>query len=115
FAEFAAEIRDGVSHLVIMPEYDEHLTARVLASVGDVLASRRVARAGWQRWTDRVTCESEGTIRPLSYHWPDGGPLWVRAAVGTFRVITAPPALRLWRVVLDRVDAPPPITPIPTT
>ena len=115
FAEFAAELRDGVSHVVVMPEYEEHLTTRVMASVADVLASRRTPRAGMQRWTDRVTCESEGTIRPLSYHWPDGGPLWVRAAVGTFRVVTTPPALRLWRAVLERVDGPPPVTPIPTT
>jgi hypothetical protein len=115
FAEFAAEVRDGVSHVVIMPEYDEHLAARVLASVGDVLASRRLPRAGLQRWTDRVTCESEGMIRPLSYHWPGGGPFWVRATVGAFRVITTRPALRLCRAVLERVDGPPRVSPIPTT
>jgi hypothetical protein len=115
FAEFAAEVREGVSHVVIMPEYDEHLAARVLASVGDVLASRRLPRAGLQRWTDRVTCESEGTIRPLSHHWPDGGPFWVRATIGAFRVITTRPALRLCRAVLERVDGPPRVSPIPTT
>ena len=115
FAEFAAEVRDGASHVVIMPEYDEHLTARVLASIADVLASRRLPRAGLQRWTDRVTCESEGTIRPLSHHWPGGGPFWARAAVGTFRVITTRPALRVWRAVLERVDRPPRVSPIPTT
>jgi len=114
FAEFAAEVRDGVSHVVIMPEYDEHLAARVLASVADVLGPQRTRRRT-ERWTDRVSCESEGTIRPLSYHWPDGGPLWVRAAIGTFRVVSAPPVLRMWRAVLARVDAPPAITPIPTT
>jgi hypothetical protein len=115
FAEFAAEVRDGLSHIVVMPEYQEHLAARVLASVADVLASYRVPRAGWQRWTDRVSCESDGAIRPLTYHWPDGGPLWVRVAIGTFRVITAPALLRVWRVVLERVDGPPPVSPIPTT
>jgi hypothetical protein len=115
FAEFAAEVREGVSHVVIMPEYDEHLAARVLASIGDVLASRRLPRAGLQRWTDRVTCESEGTIRPLSYHWPDGGPFWVRATIGAFRVVTTRPALRVCRAVLERIDGPPRVSPIPTT
>ena len=114
FAEFAGEVRDGVSHVVIMPEYDEHLTARVIASVADVLGPQRTP---WrtERWTDRVSCESEGIVRPLSYHWPDGGPFWVRAAVGTFRVVSAPPALRLWRAVLARVDGAPRVTPIPTS
>src|SRR5215471_5704198 len=87
FAEFAGDVRDGVSHVVIMPEYDEHLTARVLASVADVLGPQRTP---WrtERWTDRVSCQSEGTIRPLSYHWPDGGPFWVRAVIGTFRIVS---------------------------
>jgi hypothetical protein len=114
FAEFAAEVREGVSHVVVMPEYDEHLAARVMASVADVLGPQRRLRRT-ERWTDRVSCESAGTVRPLSYHWPDGGPLWVRAAIGTFRVVSAPPALRLWRAVLGRVDSPPPVTPIPTS
>jgi len=114
FAEFAAEVRDGVSHVVIMPEYDDHLAARVLASVADVLGPQRTRRQT-ERWTDRVSCESEGMVRPLSYHWPDGGPLWVRAAIGTCRLVSAPPALRLWRAVLARVDRPPSVTPIPTT
>ncbi len=113
FAEFAAEVRDGASHVVIMPEYDQHLSARVLASVSDALGPQRTPRRT-ERWTDRVSCESKGTVRPLSYHWPDGGPLWVRAAIATFRLMSAPPALRLLRAVLTRVDSPPPVTPIPT-
>jgi hypothetical protein len=114
FADFAAEVREGVSHVVVMPEYDEHLAARVMASVADVLGPQRRLRRT-ERWTDRVSCETGGAVRPLSYHWPDGGPLWVRAAIGTFRVVSAPPALRLWRAVLGRVDSPPPVTPIPTS
>jgi hypothetical protein len=114
FVEFAAEVRDGVSHVVVMPEYDEPLVARVLESVADVLNPQRKPRRT-ERWTDRVTCESEGLVRPLSHHWPDGGPLWVRAAIGTFRLVSAPPALLLWRAVLARVDGAPSVTPIPTT
>lgn len=114
FAEFAAEVRGGVSHVVIMPEYDEPLPARVLQSVADVLGPQRKQRRT-ERWTDRVTCESEGLVRPLSYHWPDGGPLWVRAAIGTFRLVSATPALLVWRAVLSRVDGPPSVTPITTT
>jgi hypothetical protein len=113
FAEFTAEVRDGVSHVVVMPEYDDHLTARVMASVADMLGPQRTLH-GTERWTDRVSCESAGTVRPLTYHWPDGGPILLRAAISTFRVVSAPPALRLWRAVLRRSDGPPSVTPIPT-
>jgi hypothetical protein len=115
FAEFAAEVRDGVSHVVVMPEYDEHVTTRILASAAHVMASYPTWREGWRQWTDRVSCETDGEVRPLTYHWPNGGPLWVRAAVGTFRVATTPAALRVWRALLERGgDGPPPVSPIPT-
>lgn len=72
FAEFAAEVRDGVSHIVVMPEYQRNLAGRILDSAADIFASHAHA-AGRQRWVDRVSCEWEGHVRPLSYHWPDGG------------------------------------------
>jgi hypothetical protein len=114
FAEFTAEVRDGVSHVVVMPEYGDHLAARVIASLADVLRPQRTLH-GTERWTDRVSCESAGTVHPLTYHWPDGGPLLVRAAIRAFGVVSAPWALRLWRAVLRRLDSPPSVTPIPTS
>src|SRR5262249_3878293 len=114
FAEFAAEIRDGVSHVVVMPEYQEHLAARVAASANDALAWHRPLPSGWQRWTDRVSCEFEGGISPLSCHWPDGGPLWVRSSVAAFKVLTCAPLMRVWQSVLRRCEGEPAISPIPT-
>jgi hypothetical protein len=114
FAEFAAEIRDGVSHVVVMPEYQQHLAARIVESANDVLASYRTTSTRWQRWTDRVSCEFEGNVRPLSHHWPDGGPLWVRSAIATFKIVTAAPVMRVWRAVAQRGEANTQVTPIPT-
>ena len=114
FGEFAAEVRDGVSHIVVMPEYQEHLTTRILASVADVLGSYRVSSSRWQRWTDRVSCDACGAIRPLSDHWPNGGPLWVRSSVAVFRMLASPFPLRVWRAGLEWLDGPPPVSPIPT-
>jgi len=115
FAEFSAEIRDGLSHIVVMPEYREHLATRILGSANDILGSYRVRPAGRVRWFDRVSCEWEGQVRPLSHHWPGGGPLWVRSAVRTFRFVTNPLLRPLWGAALRRLDGPAPVSPIPTT
>jgi hypothetical protein len=104
FGEFAAEVRAGVSHVVVMPEYRQHLVARTMACAADVLGQYPLFPAGRQRWTDRVSCLSEGGIRPLSFHWPHGGPLWVRSAIGTFRVLASPTILPLVTRALDRVN-----------
>lgn len=114
FAEFAAEVRDGASHVVVMPEYRQHLAPRVLAAASDVMASYRAYPPGWRRWTDRVSCDSRGCVRPLSQHWPRGGPLWVRSSVAAFKVLTSPLPLRVLRATLQRLDGPAPISPIPT-
>ncbi len=90
FAEFAAEIRDGASHVVIMPEYRQDLPARVLASAAAVFRRRDSLRLGPQRWTDRVSWTIDGTVRTLSHRWPNGGPVWVRSAVTAFGVLTSP-------------------------
>ena len=115
FAEFAAEVRDGLSHIVVMPEYREHLASRILASTSDVLRFYGCHPVGWQRWFDRVSCESAGQLRPLSDRWPGGGPFWVRSAIRTLRVISSPRLLPIWRAALQRLDRPPRVSPIPST
>ena len=115
FAEFAAEVHDGLSHVVVMPEYCEPIISRILASASDVFGPSMHHPVGRQRWVDRVSCEAGGQVRPLSHHWPDGGPLWVRSAIGTFRVVTSPALLPIWAAALRRFDGPPRVTPIPST
>ena len=103
FAEFAAEIRDGWSDVIFMPEYRQNLTTRKLASACDVLKVDS-SRGGRVDWTDRVTWERDGNRRPLSYHWPDGGPLWVRSSVRAFRLIANPVVLPVLGAALDTMD-----------
>jgi hypothetical protein len=114
FAEFTTEIRDGVSHVVVMPEYRRHLATRILASAADVLASHRTYPSEWQRWTDRVSCDWRGAVRPLSYHWPRGGPLWVQSSITAVKVLSNPLLLPVWGAALQRLDGRAPISPIPT-
>jgi hypothetical protein len=101
FGEFAHEVRDGVSHVVILPEYRRHLATRKLAAAAEVMRRYRTFPSDRQRWLDRVSCEWRGAVRPLSYHWPDGGPVWVRSAVAAFRAITSPAVLPVIGIALD--------------
>ncbi len=105
FSEFADEIRAGVSHVVAMPQYRQHLVARTMATASDIL--RRYPRhpAGKEYWTDRVSYDSQGRILPLSSHWPRGGPLWVRSSVKALQLLTSPFVLPIIRVALETMDS----------
>lgn len=111
FAEFAAEGRDGASEVVFKPEYRQNLTTRKLASASDVLRRYGSDRTGRIHWTDRITCERDGSVRPLSFHWPRGGPFWVRSSVRAFRLLASPMVLPMIGAALDTVGSvrlPPP-------
>ena len=104
FGEFANEVRDGVSHVVVMPEYRQHLVARTMACAADVLRRYPWFPPDRQHWTGRVSCLTEGSVHPLSFHWPEGGPLWVRSAITTFQVLASPLVLPILTVALNKVD-----------
>ncbi|HKY22247.1 MAG TPA: hypothetical protein VJM31_13620 [Vicinamibacterales bacterium] len=104
FAEFVCEVRAGASEVVFMPEYRQNLTTRKLAAASDVLRRYGSDRTGRIHWTDRVTWERDGAIRPLSFHWPDGGPFWVRSSVRAFRLIASPVMLPMIGAALNTVE-----------
>lgn len=112
-AEFVDEIRAGVSHVVVMPEYQRHIGERVLAAAADVMRHYRAHAGGRHRWMDRVWWESADGVRPISHHWPDGGPMWVRTAVAVFRVVSSPAVLPVVGTLLSRFEAGPAIGPVP--
>jgi hypothetical protein len=95
-----------------MPAYRQHLAARKLESAADVLRHYREFPEGRRRWTDRITtCDWEGDVQPLSHHWPDGGPSWVRSSVAAFRLLTGPAMMPVIRAAFGALDpAPGPFT-----
>lgn len=96
FAEFAMEVRrDRRSVVLVMADYRRSLVARKLAAAADATRRYPARPAGQRCWTDRVSYEREGVIRPLSDHWRDGGPWWVRSAIRTFEISTRAPLLPL--------------------
>jgi hypothetical protein len=80
FAEFAAEIREGRTNLLFMPQYREPMALRILQTSGDILR-RYPEYPGRVRWIDRVFYRGEdGTARPLSLIWKDRAPWMVTGA-----------------------------------
>lgn len=91
FAGFVHEIRAGISTVVTMPAYREHVIARTVASVADVVSAYRQYPEGWQYWTDRISLLTADGGSQLSRHWPTGGPLWLRLVMSTVRLLAWEP------------------------
>lgn len=87
FTGFVHEIKAGISTVITMPAYREHIVGRTVASVADVLSAYRHYPEGWQHWTDRVSCQTTQGMTPLSRHWPNGGPLWLRSVMSAVQLL----------------------------
>jgi hypothetical protein len=105
FAEFADEIRDGESHLVVMPEYSQPTELRKLAAAADVVRHYRNYPQERRHWTGRVSWLREDGVRPLSHILPGGGPLWLRSVITAFRFAGSPVSRALLTPVFRRRPA----------
>ncbi|MBS1790812.1 MAG: hypothetical protein JST85_24055 [Acidobacteria bacterium] len=100
FADFVAEIReDNHSEVLLMPEYTESLVARTIQVAADVLRQYPNHPLGQPCWNDRVFVDLGDGLGscPLTRHWPNGGPAWVRASLWMLRMLGTrlQPALRM--------------------
>ncbi len=75
FSEFAEEIRDGYSEILITSHYLEPFPMRILQSLEDILGDQEDHAYGWKRWSDRAfyICHDRVT-RSLSQAWGDNPP-----------------------------------------
>jgi hypothetical protein len=86
FAEFAAEVRAGRSHVVFLPHYRDSMAMRILETTWDILR-RYPEYPGRERWTDRIFYRGEdGVARPLAAIWERGAPWMARAAKGVLEL-----------------------------
>ena len=72
FCEFVQEIRaEQCSHVVIMPQYDEPLSLRIMQTVLDVIREYPEYAPGCRRWDDRVfhPHQASDTEQPISTLW----------------------------------------------
>jgi hypothetical protein len=72
FGEFVHEIRaEQCSHVVIMPQYDDPLSLRIMQAVLDVIREYPEYAPGCRRWDDRVfhPQQTSDTEQPISALW----------------------------------------------
>lgn len=99
FDEFVGEIRqEQFSKILLMPQYFEPLKLRLFAEAWHIMAEAP-GEFGRRHWTARVFyITDEGTERPVSFHWGQEGPLFIRRIHWAMGLIANPwfrPAMRL--------------------
>lgn len=94
FGEFVEEVREyGYSHLLVMPQYRESLTLRLIHAIADVMCDNESHTHGWRHWTDRVFFRrANGQVTTLSESWRGcGQPAVVSAFASLARLAGAHP------------------------
>lgn len=88
FAEFAREVRRGVSRVVLMPQYRRPLALRIVENFADIVSDAPDHGLGWSRWTERVfrRCD-DGTVRTLDSMCGGTPPVMLRAVTAASRVL----------------------------
>jgi hypothetical protein len=103
FAEFAEEIRNGCSSILVMPHYREPMAQRVLEAARDILRSYP-EYPGRERWSDRIFYQcANGVARTLAEIWGGHQPWWLDATAGTVQFLAGTwfrPAVR--RLLAER-------------
>jgi hypothetical protein len=89
FSEFAAEVREGLSEVLFMPQYREPLPLRLMEMCWDVLRPYP-GSAGRERWIDRVFYRGDdGLARSLAEIWQGETPWPLRIVTGALQALTA--------------------------
>jgi hypothetical protein len=100
FPEFVAEIKQGSSTLLFMPQYREPLGLRILEAGWDILR-RYPEYPGRERWIDRIFYRGDsGVARPLSAVWKDRVPWMLNSATGILQVLATRPLRGAMRFLL---------------
>jgi hypothetical protein len=99
FGEFAAEIREGRSSVLFLPQYREPMTHRVLEAARDILRTYP-EYPDRERWSDRIFYRGDdGVARTVAQIWQGREPRLLRGAVSAVQFLAGSrfrPALRLF-------------------
>lgn len=80
FDQIIAEVSDGVSEVLFLPQYNQGHTYRILGNIADVLSEDPDHALGWRMWSDRVFYQRpDGVVRSLRQLWGAGEPWVIRA------------------------------------
>ena len=88
FSEFAAEVREGRSQVLFLPQYREPLPLRLMEMCRDVLRPYP-GSAGRERWINRVFYRGDdGVARSLAEIWRGETPWPLRIVTGALQTLT---------------------------
>jgi hypothetical protein len=98
FSEFAQEVREGWSHVLVLRHYREPHALRIFHNMVDVLRTYERHANGWRLWSDRVFyLWHDGQARPLTELFGDRTPGAVQLFVGVMKFAAAPRIQRFLR------------------
>jgi hypothetical protein len=105
FAEFAEEVRDGWSDVLILRHYREPYGVRIFQNMIDVLRPQEQHVKGWRLWSDRVfyRCHDD-QVRSLTELFSEKVPAAVVFFVGTMRLLSGPPFQRILRELFPATE-----------
>jgi hypothetical protein len=82
FDQFVAEVREGESQVLFLPQYNHGHTYRIVRNIADVLADDPDHALGWRTWSERVFYETlEGEVRSVRSLWGTHEPWVIRGFV----------------------------------
>lgn len=105
FSEFVNEVRrEHRTYVLVLPEYEEPVRMRELATAGDVLRRYPQNPPGQRRFTDRIYADIEGySWHPLSFYW-DGSntnPRWLYPLVAAVVALSSKRIRSVLRMMLS--------------
>ena len=105
FAEFVEEVRSGWSDVLILRQYRERFTFRILHNMIDVLRTYHQHANGWKLWSDRVfyRCEDQ-RVRSLTELFGGGVPLPIAVFVKALHFAGDPHIRRMLRGAFPGVE-----------
>jgi len=96
FSEFVEEVRNGVSEMLVMPQFRKPHWMRMALNIRDVIKSHPHHRLGWTVWTDRVFYRCEDNVaRSLTELWGQRRPSAVGRLIEALQMIGSPLPRRL--------------------
>jgi len=88
FPEYAEQVRNGWSDVLVTNQYREPLPLRILQSVQETLQDYETHACGWRYWRDRVFYEcDDGVVRPLMTLVPERIPQTLQVVIGAVAAI----------------------------
>lgn len=88
FSEYAEQVRNGWSDVLVTNQYREPLPLRILQSVQETLQDYETHACGWRHWRDRVFYECDnGVVRPLMTLVPEPIPPTLQVVIGAVSAI----------------------------